>query len=254
MPIVQISWYGLPPLDPLVQQEQREHEAQRRAEEREDDVELHGTPRARSPQTTRVMVPRRPRQVSGKRAVGARVRTARHPVGMNDRDRRRARRRRKAGKDYRATDLGNGVEVATAEAVMRAVGSLPRDLDWEELAPSVIPVLPRRRPLPAEAGPPFRVTLPPGIPTGFGIDIGPALLVVGESLLAGWPVGPADLVARALANLQGRLRPVRPRDVADLVDRRRSRPDPPDGARLRIGRGAPARRARAASWGTSRSA
>lgn len=135
---------------------------------------------------------------------------------MNDRDKRRARRRRRAGKDYQATDLGNGVELATAEAVMRAVGSLPRDLDWEELAPSVIPVLPRRRPLPTEAGPPFRVTLPPGIPTGFGIDIGPALLVVGEPLLAGWPVGPADLVARALANLRGRLRPIRPRDVAAL--------------------------------------
>ena len=96
---------------------------------------------------------------------------------------------------------------------MRALGTLPRDLDWEELASHVIPVLPRRRPMPAEAGEPFRVTLPPGIPTGFGVDIGPAFLVVGPSLLAGWPVGPADLVARALANLRDRLRPVRPRDV-----------------------------------------
>jgi hypothetical protein len=59
------------------------------------------------------------------------------------------------------------------------------------------------------------VTLPPGIPTGFGIDIGPAFLVVGEALLAGWDIGPADLVARGLANLRERLRPVRPRDVLD---------------------------------------
>ncbi len=132
---------------------------------------------------------------------------------MSDREKRRERRRHRAGKDYATDDLGNGVLVATAEEVMRAMGSLPRDLEWTELAPSVIPVLPRRRAFPAIAGEPFRVTLPPGIPTGFGIDIGPAFLVVGEQMLAGWDVGPADLVARALGNLRDRLRPVRPRDV-----------------------------------------
>ncbi|HEY4753944.1 MAG TPA: hypothetical protein VIH37_11705, partial [Candidatus Limnocylindrales bacterium] len=135
---------------------------------------------------------------------------------MNEREKRRAKRRRRAGKDYASEDLGNGIEVATAEAVMRAMGSLPRDLDWDELAPSVIPVLPRRRPMPPMTGEPFRVTLPPGIPTGFGIDIGPAFLVVGETLLEGWPVGPADLVARALANLRGRVRSVAARDLVTV--------------------------------------
>jgi hypothetical protein len=132
---------------------------------------------------------------------------------MSERERRRAKRRRRAGKDYPAEDLGNGVEMATAEAVMRALGALPDDLAWDELAGAVIPVLPRRRPMPLMSGEPFRVTLPPGIPTGFGIDIGPAFLVVGETLLDGWPVGRADVVARALANLRDRLRPVRPRDL-----------------------------------------
>jgi hypothetical protein len=135
---------------------------------------------------------------------------------MNEHDRRRADRRRRAGKDYPAEDLGNGVEVATAESVMRAVGSLPRGLDWEELAPSVIPVLPRRRPMPAASGEPFRVTLSPGIVTGFGIDIGPAFLVVGTQLMAGWPVEPADLVARALANLCERMRLVGARDLVGI--------------------------------------
>ena len=135
---------------------------------------------------------------------------------MDERERRRAKRRRRAGKDYQAEDLGNGIEVATAEAVMRAVGSLPPDLGWDELAGAVIPVLPRRRPMPPMSGEPFRVTLPPGIPTGFGIDIGPAFLMVGETLLSGWKVGPADLVARALANLRERTRPVRARDLVDV--------------------------------------
>ena len=132
---------------------------------------------------------------------------------MNDTEKRRAKRRRKAGKQYRTWDLGNGIEQATPEAVFRAMGGLPPDLDWEVLAPNVIPILPRRRPLPPQAGEPFRVTLPPGIPTGFGIDIGPAFLVVGASVLASWPVGPADLVAVGLDNLRRRLRSIRPRDL-----------------------------------------
>ena len=135
---------------------------------------------------------------------------------MDERDKRRAKRRRRAGKDYPSEDLGNGVEMATADAVLRAMGSLPSDLGWYELAASVIPVLPRRRPMPPMTDEPFRVTLPPGIPTGFGIDIGPAFLVVGEPLLRSWPIGPADLVARALENLRRRTRSVRARDVATL--------------------------------------
>jgi hypothetical protein len=132
---------------------------------------------------------------------------------MNDTEKRRAGRRRKAGKDYRTTDLGNGVVQATPEAVFKAMGGLPPDLDWEVMAPNVIPILPRRRPMPMPAGDPYRVVLPPGIPTGFGIDIGPAFLVVGPSLLGTWPIGPADLVAKALDNLRARMRPVRPRDL-----------------------------------------
>jgi hypothetical protein len=132
---------------------------------------------------------------------------------MNETEKRRAKRRQKAGKSYRTQDLGNGMVQATPGAVLRAMGGLPPDLDWPAMAGAVIPILPRRRPLPPLAGEPFRVTLPPGIPTGFGIDIGPAFLVVGESLLATWPVGPADLVATALDNLRSRMRPVRARDL-----------------------------------------
>jgi hypothetical protein len=132
---------------------------------------------------------------------------------MNDTEKRRDKRRRRAGKDHGTWDLGNGVVQATPEAVLRAMGGLPPDLEWEVMAPNVIPILPRRRPMPAQAGEPFRVTLPPGIPTGFGIDIGPAFLVIGESLLGSWPIGPAELVATALENLRTRMGPVRSRDL-----------------------------------------
>lgn len=126
-------------------------------------------------------------------------------------------RRRRAGRHPGTVDLGNGVVQASLEAVMLAVGGLPPDLEWPELAPDVLPILPRRRPMPSGAGEPFRVTLPPGIPTGFGIDIGPAFLVVGTSLLGSWPIGPAELVATALDNLRRRMRPVGPREVARQV-------------------------------------
>jgi hypothetical protein len=132
---------------------------------------------------------------------------------MNEQERRRAKRRRRAGKAYRTDDLGNGMERAAPGEVVRAIGALPPDLDWDALAPGVVPILPRRRPAPPAAGEPVRIMLPPGIPTGFGVDIGPALLVVGASLLASWPIGPAELVTTALGNLRRRLRPVRPRDL-----------------------------------------
>ena len=132
-----------------------------------------------------------------------------HPAGMREKERRRDKRRHKAGKDHATWDLGNGVVQATPEAVLRAMGGLPPDLDWDVMAPNVIPILPRRRPMPPMAGEPFRVTLPPGIPTGFGIDIGPAFLVVGSSLRETWPIGPAELVATALDNLRVRVHAVR---------------------------------------------
>lgn len=132
---------------------------------------------------------------------------------MNEKERRREKRRRKAGKDHATWDVGNGMVQATPDAVMRAMGGLPPDLDWRVLAPNVVPILPRRRPMPPMAGEPFRVTLPPGIPTGFGIDIGPAFLVVGSSLLETWPIDGGELVATALENLRDRMRGVRPRDL-----------------------------------------
>jgi hypothetical protein len=132
---------------------------------------------------------------------------------MNEREKRREKRRRRAGKDYRTRDLGNGMEQASPEDVLRAMGALPPDLDWELLAPNLIPILPRWRPMPPGTPEPVRVTLPPGIPTGFGVDIGPACLVVGIDMLDRWQLGSADLVAAALENLRTRMRSVRRRDV-----------------------------------------
>ena len=68
---------------------------------------------------------------------------------MNDTEKRRAKRRRKAGKHTAPGTSATASSQATPEAVLRAMGGLPPDLDWEVMAPNVIPILPRRRPMPA---------------------------------------------------------------------------------------------------------
>jgi hypothetical protein len=65
----------------------------------------------------------------------------------------------------------------------------------------VLPAFPRRRPPAVGFGEPLYVLLPPGVVTGFGIDIGPAFLQVSESLVDRWAIPGPDVAARALANL-----------------------------------------------------
>ncbi len=133
--------------------------------------------------------------------------------------RQQVRRQRRDGRQHRTVPIGGGMEMAAPDEVLRAIGRIPRDLDWDVVAPNVLPVLPRRRPMPAQIGEPLRVLLPPGIMTGFGIDIGPAVMHVGPDLLATWSIEPAELTATALDNLRLRAAGSRPRDlVAETID------------------------------------
>ena len=127
--------------------------------------------------------------------------------------------RRAPGKDYPTVAVGNGMEQARTDAVLAALGGLPADLTWEEARERLLPLLPRRRPLPPTAGTPLRLVLPPGIETGFGLDIGPAHLVVGEQLAGAWGVDTAAVAAQALANARERLAASGPADLlAERID------------------------------------
>jgi hypothetical protein len=110
-------------------------------------------------------------------------------------------------------DIGDGMLVAAPDAIAQALHRLPDRLDWPALAGSVIPMLPRRRPIPLPGGPAVEVTLPPGIRTGFGVDIGPAYLRVDGEMLASWGVDTLTLVTASLENLRLRSAQVAPRDV-----------------------------------------
>lgn len=134
-------------------------------------------------------------------------------MSKRERQRRRDRRRATAGKDYRTIEIGNGIETAAPSAVLEAFDRLPADLDWESLAGCLVPLLPRRLPMLVPAGEPIEVLLPPGIRTGFGLDIGPAFVRVDTSLVERWGVDTLTVVGRSLENLRARTRSVRPRDL-----------------------------------------
>lgn len=78
-----------------------------------------------------------------------------------------------------------------------------------------MPVLKRvHHPYPVEMAP-LLIRVPPGIWTGFGIDLGPAFSHVSQALLDGWDIDHATLLGTALTNLTDLVRRERP--VVDCV-------------------------------------
>jgi hypothetical protein len=123
--------------------------------------------------------------------------------------------RKRPGKTYRRIPINEHVSQASPDEVLRAMARLPSDLDWSAVAANVVPILPRRRSLPTETGAPLTLLLPPGIPVGFGVDIGPAVLHVGTDLVRTWGVEPAEVAMTALQNLGRKTAATRPRDLID---------------------------------------
>ena len=111
---------------------------------------------------------------------------------MHRKDRRRQRAAKKKGP----------ISVPSRAEIERAIEGVPGELPWAELAPALRPVFLRRRPLPpgSERPPTFHVG--PGLKVALGVDIGPAFIYVGDSLLESWEVTGADAFARAMENLR----------------------------------------------------
>ncbi len=94
------------------------------------------------------------------------------------------------------------------EGARRALEAL-RGVDpsgaWEDVSAAVLPLLKRvRHPFPQDAEP-MHLQVPPGIRTGFGIDLGPAWAHVSRRLFRGWGIGEATLLGTALENLRRRV-------------------------------------------------
>ncbi len=114
---------------------------------------------------------------------------------------RKAKRNGRASDDLTLTPLGGTMEPALADQILAAFRGFDPTGPWSSIAPRILPVLKRRHhPYPAEAAP-LHIHVPPGVWTGFGIDLGPAFSHVSQALLDGWHIDHATLLGTALENL-----------------------------------------------------
>jgi hypothetical protein len=123
---------------------------------------------------------------------------------------RRAQRKRKgrprhddrAGGRLPGEGFGSG-DLARLTAVLE--GFDPTG-PWSTVATRILPVIKRVwHPYPADLAP-FHLAVPPGIPTGFGIDLGPAFSHATPELIDRWGVDHATLLGTALDNLRSLVR------------------------------------------------
>jgi hypothetical protein len=98
--------------------------------------------------------------------------------------------------------LGGTMDHELFERVLAAAQGLDLDAPWADVSPLVLPILRRvRHPYPPEAAP-MHVFVPPGVWTGFGIDIGPAFTHVTANQVERWGIDHATLLGIALENLR----------------------------------------------------
>jgi hypothetical protein len=136
------------------------------------------------------------------------TKTAKH----ERRARRTAKHQGRHDDGLRLTPLGPGtLEAGLADRLLEAFRGFDPTAPWPDIAPRIVPALKRRRhPYPADVAP-LHIHVPPGVWTGFGIDVGPAFSHVTRTLVDGWGIEDAALLATALDNLAGLVRSEPPR-------------------------------------------
>jgi hypothetical protein len=133
----------------------------------------------------------------------------------DERRSRRKQRSRRRPDDLRLRPLGGAFEPGLAERILSAFENFDPTAPWADVAPRIVPVLKRmHHPYPPEMAP-IHIRVPPGIWTGFGIDLGPAFSHVSQAILDGWAVDHATLLGTALTNLTELVRRERP--IVDTV-------------------------------------
>jgi len=85
---------------------------------------------------------------------------------------------------------------------MAALDDFDPEAPWEVARHRLVPLLPRVRPLPVAIEGLVRAMLPPGVLTGFGLDLGPAVTFVDHAQLDRWGVGVETATTTALANVR----------------------------------------------------
>src|SRR5687768_8061143 len=137
---------------------------------------------------------------------------------------RKARDRRRHDGHLAMQVLGGAMDRELFERVLAAAQSLDLDAPWPDVASLVLPILRRvHHPYPPEATP-MHVFVPPGVWTGFGIDLGPAFTHVTAGQVEHWGIDHATLLGTALENLRSltmveppRVERIRPEGVETIA-------------------------------------
>ncbi len=116
---------------------------------------------------------------------------------------------------FEGAPIGPDLVTASLDEVLEAIEAVPADLDWPTLADRVVPVFRRVRPYHPGQPEPLQVLVPPGLSVGFAVDMGPALLNVHPEMLKGWSLTRAELLAKALDNLDRRMAAVSSDELLD---------------------------------------
>ena len=96
-------------------------------------------------------------------------------------------------------------EIELTRRTLEALRGFDPSGTWADVGPAVLPLLKRvRHPFPPDAAP-LHLHVPPGIWTGFGIDIGAAWAHVSTTLFSHWGIDEATLLGTALENLRRRV-------------------------------------------------
>ncbi|HEX6868984.1 MAG TPA: hypothetical protein VF119_09275 [Candidatus Limnocylindrales bacterium] len=115
---------------------------------------------------------------------------------------RAAQGRRRCDDRPRLHPIEGTLERQLERRILAAFERLDMDAPWADLAPTILPVIRRViQPYPADVTP-LTITVPPGIPTGFGIDMGPAFSHVTAAMVGSWAIDSATILATALDNLR----------------------------------------------------
>jgi len=128
-------------------------------------------------------------------------------LACRDHSRRRGLPSRLPRRPYRfavfeGPTLGPHVVTADLDTVRAACLEFDPAAPWETVRERLVPLLPRARPLPVPVDGLVQTIVPPGILTGFGLDLGPAYVMVARDQLARWGIGVETATSTALANVR----------------------------------------------------
>ena len=114
-------------------------------------------------------------------------------------------------------DLRDGVELPTPEEIEAALSGMPDEISWDWAAPRLIPLFERGYSEGVAGDPMVNTVSHLGVGIGFGIDIGPLLGRVTQSMAQRWEASVAQIEHAAFAHLAEVVSGIGTRDLQSAV-------------------------------------